>query len=200
MTHLKIAGYGSLALFSPYFFFELWGFIKPGLHSREKKLVVPFVLSGHVFFPGRRRFCLFRALPGRIQIFVSYGAPTDVPLLTIDSYYSTCLKLLLLFGLAFELPVLVCLFGYLGDGGCRHVKQHRKTAIIGISIVAALFAPPDAVSMLILGAPLILLFELSIWVVQWMGIKREAVSGTEVAPSPDPAKAEGTHPWEGRSK
>jgi sec-independent protein translocase protein TatC len=93
-------------------------------------------------------------------------------MLTIDSYYSTVLKLMLLFGLSFELPVIVCLLGFIGLVDAKTLRLHRKTAIIIITIAAALFAPPDAVSMLILGVPLVLLYEASIWVVQWMGLRR----------------------------
>ena len=119
-------------------------------------------------------FAYFLLFPVGFKYFVTYGAPSDVPLLTIDSYYSTCLKLLLLFGVAFELPVLICLLGYLGLVDAPFLRAQRKTAIIMISIVAALFAPPDAVSMLILGGPLVLMYEGSIWVVQWLGVRERA--------------------------
>lgn len=200
MTHLKIAGYGSILLFSPYFFFELWGFVKPGLHDRERKLVVPFVSSATVFFLGGASFAYFVLFPVGFKYFINYGTSSDVPMLTIDSYYTTCLKLLLLFGLAFELPVLVCLFGILGLVDAPTLKQHRKTAIMGISVIAALFAPPDAVSMLILGAPLILLYEASIWVVVWIGKKKAQDAKNRPGQPPPPPDQADSHPWEGRSR
>lgn len=198
MTHLKISGIASIFLFSPYYFRELWGFIEPGLLQREKKLVVPFVTAATVFFLGGASFAYFVLFPVGFRYFVSYGAPSDVPLLTIDSYYTTCLKLLLLFGLAFELPVLVCLFGYLGLVDAATLKRQRRNAILGISVIAALFAPPDAVSMLILAAPLILLYEVSIWVVQWLGVRRMARDGDVGAETGRVATE--AHPWEGRSR
>jgi sec-independent protein translocase protein TatC len=172
MTHLKIAGYASLFLFAPFYFYQLWSFIAPGLYPKERKLVVPFVSAATVFFIGGACFSYFVLMPVGFYYFVHYGSPTDVPMLTIDAYYSTCLKLLLLFGLAFELPVIVCLLGVIGLVDAPTLRKQRKTAIIIITIASALFAPPDAVSMLILGAPLILLYEGSIFVVQWMGLKR----------------------------
>ncbi len=193
LTHLKISGYASLFLFSPYYFYQVWAFIAPGLYPRERKWVVPFVLAATVFFLAGASFAYFVLFPVGFKYFISYGAPSDFPLLTIDAYYSTCLKLLLLFGIAFELPVLICLLGFLGIVDAKLLREHRKNAVLGITVLAALFAPPDAVSMLMLGIPLILLYEASIWVVHGFGLKRKqsAVDQAVVASS---------HPWAGKSK
>lgn len=192
MTHLKIAGYASLFAFSPYFFHQIWGFVTPGLYPRERKMVVPFVAAASLFFIGGACFAYFVLFPVGFKYFVTYGGPSDVPLLTIDSYYGTCLKLLLLFGLAFELPVLICLLGFLGVVDAPFLRKHRRTAILIITVVAALFAPPDAVSMLILGVPLVFLYEASIWVVQWFGLKRAERAVTE--------ESLPANPLEGRSR
>ena len=174
LTHLKIAGYASLFVFSPYFFYQLWAFISPGLYPKERKLAAPFLVAATSFFVGGACFAYFVLFPVGFKFFVTYGAPTDAPMLTISAYYGTCLKLLLLFGLAFELPVLICLLGYLGIVDAEMLRRNRRNAILGISVASALFAPPDAISMLILGAPLIFLYEGSIWVVQGLGLKRRA--------------------------
>jgi sec-independent protein translocase protein TatC len=171
MTHLKIGGYASLFFLSPYFFYELWAFVEPGLHSREKKFAIPFVTAASIFFIGGASFAYFVLFPVGFKYFINYGGPTDVPLITIDAYYSTCLKLLLLFGVSFELPVLICLLGFLGVIDAQLLRSQRRVAILIITVIAALFAPPDAVSMLILGIPLIFLYEGAIWVVHLFGIK-----------------------------
>ncbi len=171
LTHLKLGGYASLFFLSPYYFYEVWRFIAPGLYLREKKLAVPFIVVASVFFLGGACFAYFILFPVGFKFFVTYGAPSDVALLTIDSYYGTCLKLLLLFGLAFELPVLICLLGVLRVVDAAFLREHRRNAILMISVLAAIFAPPDAISMLILGAPLVLMYEGAIWVVAWIGKK-----------------------------
>jgi sec-independent protein translocase protein TatC len=187
MTHLKIAGYTSLFALSPYFFYEIWQFVAPGLKKKERRLILPFVGAATLFFVGGALFAYYVLFPVGFKYFVEYGGPADVPLLTIDSYYSTCLKLMLLFGLGFELPVFICLLGALGVVDAKALRLHRRNAIIGITIVSAMFAPPDAVSMLMLMAPLIILFEISIVVVAWMGAKRKITpqEAEEAALSPE---------------
>jgi sec-independent protein translocase protein TatC len=197
MTHLKISGYASLLFLSPYFFWEIWQFVAPGLKERERKWVVPFVSVASIFFLGGASFAYFVLFPIGFKFFVTYGAPSDVPLLTIDNYYGTCLKLMLLFGMSFELPVFIVLMGALGLVDAATLRAHRRTAILIITVAAALFAPPDAVSMLLLGGPLVLMFEGSIWVVQWIGAKRKAAAATgKDAANPD----EPSNPFEGKSQ
>ncbi|MBC7690384.1 MAG: twin-arginine translocase subunit TatC [Methylotenera sp.] len=184
LTHLKIAGYTSVFLLSPFFFFQIWGFIAPGLHHRERKLVVPFVSAATFFFLAGASFAYFILFPVGFKYFVTYGGPSEIPLLTIEAYYNTALKLILLFGLAFEMPVLVVLLGALGVVDAAALKAQRRNAIMGITIVSAMFAPPDAMSMVILAAPLIILYEASIWVVQWMGLRRAAAQPPMDPPAP----------------
>lgn len=151
--------------------------------------MVPFISAATFFFLAGACFAYFILMPVGFKFFIHYGAPSDVPLLTMDSYYGTCLKLLLLFGFAFELPVFIVLLGYLGLVDAPLLRKHRKTAIVAISVVSALFAPPDAVSMLILAAPLVLMYEGAIWVVQWLGVRR--------APTEEESRP---HPFEGKSR
>jgi sec-independent protein translocase protein TatC len=191
MMHLKISGYASIFVFSPYYFYEFWGFVAPGLHERERRMAVPFILMATLFFIAGACFAYFVLFPVGFKYFFSYGAVSDVPLLTIDSYYGTCLKLLLLFGIAFELPVLIVLLGYLGLIDAPTLKKHRKNAILGITVLAALFAPPDAISMLLLGVPLVLMYEGAIWVVQWIGVRRSVQAAEDTAvESYDPFKGQ----------
>jgi len=191
LTHLKIAAYVSIALFSPFYFFQIWAFIAPGLHENEKKYALPFIVSGCFFFLLGASFAYYVLFPVAFQFFTQFGAPSDIPILTIDSYYGTCLKLMLLFGLSFEFPVLICFLGFLGIVSGEELQKHRKTAILAITIGSALFAPPDAISMLILMIPLLLMYEASILVVKKIGRRKiEDNKDQDIEPSP----------WRGQSR
>lgn len=178
MVHLKIAAIAALFVLSPYFFYQLWAFISPGLYPKERKMALPFIVAATFFFVLGAAFTYFVLFPKAFEFFVNYGSPQEVALLTIDSYYTTCLKLLLLFGLAFELPVLISLLGFLGVVDTVFLREKRKGAILIITVVCALFAPPDAISMIIMMIPLILLYELSIFVVQALEKRRKVENQT----------------------
>lgn len=173
MTHLKLAGYSSVVLFCPFYFYQIWAFIAPGLHPHERRMVFPFLLSTAFFFIAGALFAYYVLFPVGFKFFLTFGGASDVPLLTIDAYYTTCLKLMLLFGIAFELPVLIVFLGFLGIIDADFLKRQRKNAIIAITVVSGVAAPPDAISMLILMAPLVLMYETSIHVVSWLTSKRQ---------------------------
>jgi sec-independent protein translocase protein TatC len=194
LTHLKIAGYSSIFLVSPYCFFQLWSFIAPGLHKKERRMVIPFVSAATFFFVSGAAFAYYVLFPLGFKYFVSYGLPTDMPLLTIESYYGTCLKLMFMFGAAFEMPVLMILMGYLDLLHSETLKTQRRNAVIGITIVSALIAPPDAISMLMLMCPLIIMYEFARVVIQVFE-KNRAKSNTS-----QPSRPTNTDPFSGGSR
>ncbi|MBU6376267.1 MAG: twin-arginine translocase subunit TatC [Bdellovibrionales bacterium] len=196
LTHLKVAGYASLCVFSPLYFHQLWGFIAPGLRPQEKRWVIPFLAAGAVFFILGAGFAYKVLFPVGFKYFVQYGSPTDVPLLTIAAYYDTCMKLMFLFGVSFELPVILVFLGWLGVVNPAQLRTNRRTAILIITVMAALFAPPDAVSMLLLMAPLILMYECSIFVIAWIQKTRPPREQFDQGPGPDHPNDD---PWRGRS-
>lgn len=165
-VHLRIAGYASLLFFSPIYFMILWGFVAPGLHEYERKKVLPFVVAGSLFFLLGSAFAYFVLFPAGVKYFLTYGTSAEVAWLTLENYVSLVLKILFGFGLAFELPVVIVLLAKIGVLTAESLAAHRRSAIVVITVIAALIAPPDAISMLLLMVPLYLLFEGSLIVVR----------------------------------
>ncbi len=182
MTHLKVGAISALFLLCPYFFWEFWAFVSPGLLPKEKKYVIPFLLLATVFFIGGAAFAYYGLFPIAFKFFVEFGLNSDAALLTIGNYYSTVLKLLLLFGIAFELPVMILLLGLLGIVTPRMLRQNRRYAVVGITVFCAMFAPPDVISMVLMMIPLYLMFESMILILGWLGV------GKKVSPADAHAK------------
>lgn len=178
LVHLRVAGYSALILLSPVYFYLLWGFVSPGLHPHERKRVIPFAIAASVFFLLGSSFAYFVLFPAGVKYFLSYGSDAEVAWLTLEHYVSLIFRVLFGFGVAFELPVLIVLLGQLGIITPEKLASQRRMAVIGITIISAVVAPPDAFSMILLMGPLYLLFEGSIIVVKLIHKKNQGTPNT----------------------
>lgn len=171
-NHLQISILAGVFIGSPFFIYQIWAFIGPGLHSHEKKLAAPFVIAGTAFFLSGAAFAYYLVLPVGFKFFLEFGQPMDVPMITVKEYFSVLFRLLLLFGASFELPVVMVLLAKVGILSHSMLVQHRRTAVIAITLVSAMFAPPDVLSMLMMMAPLYVFFEGALQVIGWMEKKK----------------------------
>ncbi len=188
-VRLKVAAVATLFLLAPYFFWEFWGFFGPALYPQERKWVMPFVFCTTLFFFAGASFAYFVLFPLGFRAFLGYASTGELPLMTMKEYYDTCLNLIVLFGLAFEVPVLITLLGALGVIDALMLRQYRRFAIIGIAAISALIAPPDMLSMALLMVPLIVMYEAAILVVAFLGKKRvESPSSSPLTGQSDYAK------------
>lgn len=175
-NHLQISMMVGVFLGAPFFLYQIWAFVAPGLHSHEKRLATPFVISGTLFFIAGAAFAYYLVLPTGFKFFLYFGQPMDVPLITVKEYFTVLFRLLLLFGASFELPVILVLMAKLGLVSYATLSAHRRTAIIAITLVSGLFAPPDIMSMLLMMAPLYVFFEGAVQVIRWMEKKKTSLA------------------------
>lgn len=179
-TYMKIAFFASLFLTAPFTLYQIWKFISPGLFPREKKYVVPFVLTSTLLFIGGIVFAYFLALPPAFGFFVEFSSDTLRPMFTMREYLSFALKLLLAFGVSFELPVFIFFMTKLGIVNSLMLSKHRRYAILIIFIVAAILTPsPDAFTQCIMAIPLMVLYELSIFVAKFAEKKKKETDAGE---------------------
>lgn len=171
--HMKIAFFASLFLTSPYTLFQIWKFISPGLYAKEKKYVIPFVISSTLLFVGGVLFGYFIALPPAFKFFVSFSTDALKPMVSFREYLGLTLKFLLAFGLSFELPVFMFFLTKLGIVDAAVLARQRRYAILVIFIAAAVLTPsPDVLSQILMAVPLMLLYEVSIGVAKFAGRKK----------------------------
>jgi sec-independent protein translocase protein TatC len=157
---------GGLVLAFPYVFHQLWSFVKPGLKANEKKMVKGIVLYVSLLFFAGILFGYFIVAPMSVQFFGTYKMASAIENnFTISSYMSTVLSTVFYSGLFFLLPVIAYILGKIGIVSSGFLKKYRKHAIVGVLILAAVITPPDMISQVIVSIPIVLLYEIGVFVV-----------------------------------
>ncbi len=147
----------------PYILYQIWSFVAPGLYKKEKKIAIPVLLSSIILFYAGVAFAYFIVLKGVLKFFIVFAPQNVLPMTDIDSYLSFALKLFMVFGLTFEIPVVTLLLILVGIVSIKSLEEKRRYIIVGCFAVAAVVTPPDGVSMLMLAFPMWLLFELGLF-------------------------------------
>lgn len=179
-VYMKLAFFASLIITSPFILYQIWKFISPGLMATEKKYVVPFVISSSLLFTGGILFGYFVALPPAFEFFVSFNSKYLQAMISFSDYLSLFVTFLLGFGLSFELPVFMFFLTKLGIVNSKMLSKQRRYAILLIFIVAAILTPsPDALSQILMAAPLLFLYEVSIFVAKFVEKKKTAAEKEE---------------------
>ena len=160
---LRLAIYGGVILASPIVVYQFWGFLSPALESRERKALVPSLYFGVVLFISGMALAYFIALPVTLEFFERFQEGSIVADLEINRTLGFVVKVLLAFGVVFELPIVIMVLSALGLVTPKGLRSKRRHAIVTITVAASLITPGDIISLTILMmVPLILLYELSI--------------------------------------
>ncbi len=199
-TRMHIAFVAGVFVSSPIIFYQIWAFIAPGLYEEEKRSIIPVAVMSAVFFISGGAFCYFVVFPNAFTFFMSYATDTIVAMPKISDYLSFVLKLILAFGLVFEMPLFAFFLARMGIITAELMRRVRRYAILAIFIVAAILSPPDVVSQLLMAAPMLVLYELSILVAAGFGKKtkkeddsEETPEGEEDTPNAEKKTAQGEH-------
>ena len=165
LIHLKVAVTIGFVLAFPYFFWEMWRFISPGLKAEEAQYSGLIVLSSSLLFMIGVSFGYFVLSPFSINFFASYSiSPTVVNNIALASYISIITTLVLASGIMFELPIVVYFLSKLGLLTPEIMRSHRKHAVVVILLVAAIITPADIASQILVSIPVYFLYEISILV------------------------------------
>ena len=162
MAPFKLNFFLAFMIAMPYVLYQIWSFFKPALYQREKKLALPLLIASISLFYIGIAFAYFITLPAILGFFIHVSPETVAPMTDINSYLSFCLKLFVVFGLTFEIPVATLLLIMIGVVSTQDLIEKRRFIIVGCFFVAMFATPPDAISMLMLAIPMWLLFELGL--------------------------------------
>ncbi|MBN1637109.1 MAG: twin-arginine translocase subunit TatC [Deltaproteobacteria bacterium] len=164
LTYLKVSFFAGLVLATPVILYQIWKFIMPGLYEMERKYVAPFVIVATMFFGIGVAFAFYVVFPFGFKFFLGFSTDNIYALPALKEYLSLSIRLLLAFGITFELPVFIFFLAKLGIVNHKMLRKQRKYAIIIVVVVAAVLTPPDVISQVLLAVPLLGLYEISIWV------------------------------------
>lgn len=175
LAHLKISLLGAIILSCPWWLYQVWQFVAPGLYEKEKRYAISFIAFGTVLFLSGVAFAYFLVYPAAFEFLLGFGGSVDKPMITLAEYLSFFVTTTLIFGASFELPLIIVILGVLGVVDAKFLRSKRRYAIVVLAIVSAVLTPPDAVSMFMLLVPLYVLYEISIFLVQALAKKAEVV-------------------------
>ncbi|MDB9787092.1 twin-arginine translocase subunit TatC [Bacteriovoracaceae bacterium] len=162
LSQLQVALWSAVIFSSPFWFWQIWRFIRPGLYTKEIRLIRPFMIFGFILFIVGVSFGYYVVFPVVFPTLMSFGSSEIVPTLDMKQYLVLVLKVLILLGLIFQLPNLLIILGFMGVLEKETMTKFRGTIYVGLAGVSAFLTPPDVVTMLGLWLPLVCLFELGV--------------------------------------
>lgn len=176
-TDIKISFLVGLLAASPLVLYEAWAFVAPGLHRSERAHTWPLVLASTLLFFMGVAFSYYAVLPLAIRFVLGFATPDLQALFSYSRYISFVTGIILSFGLIFQLPLGILFLARLGLVTAAGLRRSRKYAILAIFIVAAILTPPDVLSQFLMATPMVVLYEVSIWLAHLVRAREKATGG-----------------------
>ena len=170
-TYIKTAFLAGIFLASPYIFYQFWLFVKPGLYSNERKYIFPISLCSALLFISGSIFGYFIIFPFAYQFFMGFADIYIEPMISMREGFTFSFRLLLAFGIVFELPLVIFFLARLGLVTSQKLRKVRKYSILVAFLLSAMLTPPDVFTQAFMAGPLIILYEVGIWIAYFFGKK-----------------------------
>ncbi|SJM37378.1 Sec-independent protein translocase protein TatC [Psychrobacter pasteurii] len=158
----------------PFILYQIWAFVAPGLYRHEKRIAIPILLSSILLFYTGVAFAYFVVLKRALSFLITFSPSSVVPMTDIESYLSFVTKLLMLFGITFEIPVVVLILVVTGVVSVATLADKRRYVIVACFAAAGVMSPPDVPSMFLLAVPMILLFEIGLFLARVLVKEKKA--------------------------
>ena len=178
LTYLKVSFFTAFFVTCPYILMQIWKFVAPKLYKHEKKAIMPYLILTPILFFLGGMLVYYLIMPLAIKFFLSFestGASTNLPIqleAKVNEYLSLVMKLIFAFGISFQLPVVLSLLARIGVVDSEFLKTRRKYVVVIIFAAAAILTPPDPITQIGLAIPLLILYELSIFSVNFIEKKK----------------------------
>ena len=174
-SHIVVSLIAGLIIAFPYVFYQIWGFVKPGLKSKERNTARGVVFFTSLLFMSGILFGYFLIAPLSIQFLGGYKVSDQVDnIITLNSFITTITSTTLASGIVFQLPIVIYFLAKTGLVTPKILRTYRKHAIVGVLILAAIITPPDITSQILVALPLLVLYEISIHIARIVGKKAVA--------------------------
>jgi sec-independent protein translocase protein TatC len=166
MAGIQVSFLTSLILGCPFWLYQFWRFLEPGLYPKERKYILPFIVASVFLFLTGISFCYFVMLPYALNFLITLGMEVGTPMITINDYLSLLTILMLAFGLVFETPVILVMLSLLNIIDADMLSEYRRIIIVIILVVAAVLTPPDPISQIAMAVPMYIMYEASIVIIR----------------------------------
>lgn len=168
LVQLDVSIWWAIMFSSPLWFYQVWSFIRPGLHQHEIRAVRPFMIFGWLLFIGGMAFGYYIVFPFAFKFLSMYGVTNVEANISLRDYVSMASQILLLLGVLFQFPNILLILGFMGLVTKQVLRKFRRYVYVGLAVIAAIFSPADVMSMLAVWIPLCVLYELGIILVAWI--------------------------------
>ncbi len=181
-VYIKTALVAGIFLTTPFSFYQLWLFVKPGLYPHEQRLIIPISVCSAILFVCGGIFGYFVIFPYAYNFFMSFADKHITPLISMKEGFSFAIRVLIAFGVIFELPVVIFFLARLGLITSSMLRKFRKYAIVLAFLVGAILTPPDVITQLLMAGPLIFLYEIGVLIAYIFGRKpKETENGSRIS-------------------
>ncbi len=187
--YLKVSFITGIFIALPYVLYQLWQFVSPGLYPKERKMAVPFISLATLLFYTGALFAYFVVFPAAFKFFLSYTGPDLKAMISIREYVSLVMVLMLAFGAVFETPIVIVFMGLLGIFDSGQLKRGRRYFVVIAFVIGAILTPtPDVINQTLMAVPMLLLYEVGIWILVYLEKRRHSEDENESLENQDDAE------------
>lgn len=173
VVQIRLSFLAALFFGFPVIAYQIWGFVAPGLYKREKQITLPVIIGTPLLFFAGALFARFLMFPIAFNFAISFSSGDFDPLIDMSKHLNTSIRLILAFGICFELPLLLAILNIFGLVSAAQLKSWRRYFILVAAVVGAILTPSDLLSMFLLAGPLLVLYEISIILCYFLEKRRE---------------------------